>query len=262
MKKILCFLFLALSFHAMAQKSGLIYDAHAQKRSVGSFNAIKVSSAIDLYLTQSNVNEVAVSASEDDIRDQIVTEVVGGTLIIRLGDSGNWFSWKKWGNYQTKAYVSIKDINALSASGASNVHVVGTIESPKMRIKMTGASDLKNAQFNIGTLLMEVSGASTFKANTQSTNVTIDCSGASSVELNGSADDLAVECSGASNAKLGNLKVKGAVVQSSGASDVSVHASQLLKLSASGASTIRYSGDAKISETHSSGASSIKRRND
>jgi hypothetical protein len=188
--------------------------------------------------------------------------VVGGTLIIRLGDSGNWFSWKKWGNYQTKAYVSIKDINALSASGAVNVHVVGTIESPKMRIKMTGASDLKNAQFNIGTLLMEVSGASTFKANTQSTNVTIDCSGASSVELNGSADDLAVECSGASNAKLGNLKVKGAVVQSSGASDVSVHASQLLKLSASGASTIRYSGDAKISETHSSGASSIKRRND
>jgi hypothetical protein len=152
MKKILCFLFLALSFHAMAQKSGLIYDAHAQKRSVGSFNAIKVSSAIDLYLTQSNVNEVAVSASEDDIRDQIVTEVVGGTLIIRLGDSGNWFSWKKWGNYQTKAYVSIKDINALSASGASNVHVVGTIESPKMRIKMTGASDLKNAHFNIGTL--------------------------------------------------------------------------------------------------------------
>jgi preprotein translocase subunit SecF len=131
-----------------------------------------------------------------------------------------------------------------------------------MRIKMTGASDLKNAQFNIGTLLMEVSGASTFKANTQSTNVTIDCSGASSVELNGSADDLAVECSGASNAKLGNLKVKGAVVQSSGASDVSVHASQLLKLSASGASSIYYAGEAKISETHSSGASSIKRRND
>ena len=262
MKKILCLFLLAISFQSMAQKSGLIFDAHAQKRAVPAFNAIKVSSAIDLYLTQSNVDEVAVSASEDAIRDQIVTEVVGGTLIIRLGESGSWFSWKKWGNYQTKAYVSIKDINALSASGASNVHIVGTIESPKLRLKMSGASDLKNANFSVGTLLMELSGASHFKANTQSTNVTIDCSGASSAELNGVAEDLAVECSGASNAKLNNLKVKGAVVTASGASDVAIYASQLMKLSASGASSIHYSGDAKISETHSSGASNIKRRND
>ena len=126
---------------------------------------------------------------------------------------------------------------------------------------MTGASDLKNAQLNVGTLLMEVSGASSFKANAQSSNITLDCSGASSVELIGSADDLAVECSGASNAKLGNLNVKGAVVQSSGASDVAVNVSQLMKLSASGASFIRYTGDAKITETNASGASTIKRRN-
>lgn len=262
MKKILCLLLLGVGISAMAQKSGLIYDAHAQKRSVPEFNAIKVSSAIDLYLTQSNVNEVAVSATEDDIRDHIITEVVGGTLIIRLGENGTWFSWKKWGNYQTKAYVSIKDINALSASGASNVHIVGTIESPKMRIKMSGASDLKNANLNIGTLNMEVSGASNFKANAQVTNLTIDCSGASDITLTGTGDDLAVECSGASNAKLAGFKVKGAQVKSSGSSDVSVSASQLLKLAASGASSIHYSGEAKIAEINSSGASSIKRRND
>lgn len=262
MKKILSFLLLIIGLTVSAQKSGLIYDAHAQKRSVPAFDAIKVSSAIDLYLTQSNVNEVAVSASENDIRDQIVTEVVGGTLIIRLGESGSWFSWKKWGNYNTKAYVSIKDINALSASGASNVHIVGTIESPKMRIKMSGASDLKNANLNVGSLFMEVSGASNFKANAQASNITIDCSGASDITLTGSADDLAVECSGASNAKLSGLNLKGAVVKSSGASDVSVNASQLLKLSASGASSIHYTGDAKITEINSSGASTIKRRND
>ena len=262
MKKILSFLLLIIGLNVSAQKSGLIYDAHAQKRSVPAFDAIKVSSAIDLYLTQSNVNEVAVSASENDIRDQIVTEVVGGTLIIRLGESGNWFSWKKWGNYNTKAYVSIKEINALSAAGASNVHIVGTIESPKLRLKMSGASDLKNANFNVGSLFMEVSGASNFKANTQASNITIDCSGASDVTLTGSADDLAVECSGASNAKLSGLNVKGAVVKSSGASDVSLNASQLLKLSATGASSIHYTGEAKITEFNSSGASTIKRRND
>ncbi len=261
MKKILCLLLVTVAFQSIAQKSGLIYDAHAQKRSVPAFNAIKVSSAIDLYLTQSNSNEVAVSASEKEIRDQIITEVVGGTLIIRIGESGNWFSWKKWGDYKTKAYVSFKEINALTASGASNVHIVGVIESPKIRIKMSGASDLKNADFNVGTLLMELSGASQFKAKTRASNVTIDCSGASNVELVGTAEDLAVECSGASDAKLNNFNVKGAVIRSSGASDVSVNASQLMKLTASGASTIHYTGEAKITESNSSGASTIKRRN-
>ncbi len=262
MKKLICILLLAIGFNAVAQKSGLIYDAHAQKRSVPAFNAIKVSSAISLYLTQSNVNEVAVSASDDEIRDQIVTEVVGGTLIIRLGESGNWFSWKKWGNYNTKAYVSIKDINALSASGASNVHIVGTIESPKIRVKMSGASDLKNADFNVGSLFMEVSGASHFKAKTQSNNITLDCSGASNIELAGNAEDLAVECSGASDAKLYNLSVKGATIRSSGASNVTVNASQLLKMTASGASNINYKGTAKVTEVNSSGASNIKHKYD
>jgi hypothetical protein len=260
MKKILGVLLLIISINAVAQKSGLIYDAHAQKRSVPAFNAIKVSSAIDLYLTQSNVNEVAVSASEDEIRDQIITEVVGGTLIIRLGENGTWFSWKKWGNYQTKAYVSIKEINALSASGASNVHVVGTIESQKMRIKMSGASDLKNAQFNIGSLFMEVSGASTFKANTQSTNITIDCSGASNIELKGTADDVAIECSGASDAKLFDLFTKGAIVNASGASSANINVSELLKADATGASSINYKGNPRVQESRNSGASSIKHR--
>jgi uncharacterized protein (DUF2345 family) len=109
---------------------------------------------------------------------------------------------------------------------------------------------------------MEVSGASNFKANAQVTNLTIDCSGASDITITGTGDDLAIECSGASNAKLGGFKVKGAQVKSSGASDVSVNASQLLKLTASGASSIHYSGEAKIAETNSSGASTIKRRND
>ena len=113
MKRILLGLILITSCSVSAQnKTAVVYDNHAQVRNVPSFTAISVSSAIDLYLTQSNTNKVAVSASEEEIRDKIITEVVGGTLIIRLGDNGTWFSWKKWGNYKTKAYVSIKDIDA------------------------------------------------------------------------------------------------------------------------------------------------------
>ena len=60
---------------SFAQKNALIYDSHAQVRAVGNFSSIKVSSGIDLYLTQSDNCQVAVSATNDDIRDKIQTNI-------------------------------------------------------------------------------------------------------------------------------------------------------------------------------------------
>ncbi len=261
MKRILLGLILITGCNVSAQnKTAVVYDNHAQVRKVPSFNAISVSSAIDLYLTQSNTNEVAVSASEEDIRDHIITEVVGGTLIIRLGDHGTWFSWKKWGNYKTKAYVSIKEIDALTATGASNVHLVNTIESPKIRIKLTGASDF-HGDIKAGTLDYTLSGASDYKGQVTASNIIIDGSGASNIELTGTVDDLSLEVSGASDAKLYGLTSKGAVVHASGASHAQLNVTEILKAQSSGASNIDYKGNPNVKESNTSGASSIKHRN-
>lgn len=261
MKKILFAILLLVGYALNAQeKTAVVYDENAQLRKVPSFTAISVSSAIDLYLTQSNKNEVAVSASNNEIRDHIVTEVVGGTLIIRLGDNGTWFSWKKWGNYKTKAYVSIKDIDALTASGASNVHLVNTIESPKMRIKLSGASDFKG-NIKAGTIMYQLTGASDYKGEVTANNIDIDGSGASNIELTGNVDDLAVEVSGASDAKLFNLTAKGAILRASGASNIGVTVTEILRANSSGASDINYKGNPNVKESNTSGASNIRRRN-
>ena len=261
MKKLLFAILLLAGFALNAQeKTAIVYDENAQVRKVPSFTAISVSSAIDLYLTQSNKNEVAVSATNDEIRDHIITEVVGGTLIIRLGDNGTWFSWKKWGNYKTKAYVSIKDIDALTASGASTVHLVNTIESPKMRIKLSGASDFKG-NIKAGVLMYHLTGASDYKGEVTANSIDIDGSGASSIELIGKVDDLAIEVSGASSAKLYNLTAKGAILRASGASNIGVTVTEILRASSSGASDINYKGNPTVKESNTSGASNIRRRN-
>jgi hypothetical protein len=261
MKKILFALLLLVGFVVNAQENkSIVYDENAQQRKVPSFTAISVSSAIDLYLTQSNKNEVAVSATNDEIRDHIITEVVGGTLIIRLGDKGTWFSWRKWGNYKTKAYVSIKDIDALTASGASTVHLVNTIESPKMRIKLSGASDFKG-NIKAGVLMYQLTGASDYKGEVSANSIDIDGSGASSIELIGNVDDLAIEVSGASDAKLYNLTAKGAILRASGASNIGVTVTEILRANSSGASDINYKGNPTVKESNTSGASSIRRRN-
>ena len=261
MKKLLFAILLLVGFALNAQeKTAIVYDENAQVRKVPSFTAISVSSAIDLYLTQSNKNEVAVSATNDEIRDHIITEVVGGTLIIRLGDKGTWFSWRKWGNYKTKAYVSIKDIDALTASGASTVHLVNTIESPKMRIKLSGASDFKG-NIKAGVLMYQLTGASDYKGQITANSIDIDGSGASSIELTGRVDDLAVEVSGASDAKLYNLTAKGAILRASGASSIGVTVTEILRANSSGASDINYKGNPTVKESNTSGASDIRRRN-
>jgi hypothetical protein len=261
MKKLLFGVILLTGCNLSAQnKTSVVYDNHAQVRKVANFNAISVSSAIDLYLTQSNTNEVAVSASEDEIRDHILTEVVGGTLIIRLGDHGTWFSWKKWGNYKTKAYVSIKDIDAITASGASNVHLVNTMESPKMRIKLSGASDF-HGDVKAGSLDYHLSGASEYEGKVFATNISIDASGASSIGLEGTADDMSLELEGASDAKLYGLIAKGAVVHTRGASHAKINVAEMLKATCSGASNIDYKGDPKVKESSATGASSIRHRN-
>ena len=261
MKKLLFAILLLAGFALNAQeKTAIVYDENAQVRKVPSFTAISVSSAIDLYLTQSNKNEVAVSATNDEIRDHIITEVVGGTLIIRLGDKGTWFSWRKWGNYKTKAYVSIKDIDALTASGACNVHLVNTIESPKIRIKLSGASDFKG-NIKAGVLMYQLTGASDYKGEVSANSIDIDGSVASNIELTGNVDDLAIEVSGASDAKLYNLTAKGAILRASGASNIGVTVTEILRANSSGASDINYKGNPNVKESNTSGASNIRRRN-
>ena len=162
MKKTLFVILLFILAQVNAQKTTVIQDNNAQIRKMGDFTGVKVSSSIDLYLTQSTSNQVAVSAKDDESRARIVTEVVGGVLIIKMEDNKGWFYWKGWSDIKAKAYVSIKDIDALIGSGATNIHLVNKIQSPKLKIKLSGASDLKG-EVEAGNLSINVSGASDFK---------------------------------------------------------------------------------------------------
>ena len=77
MKKLL--LILAITFSAViahAQKT-IVNDANAEPRELtGSFNAIKVSGGIDIYLSQFETESLAVSASEDKYKQNIKTNKV------------------------------------------------------------------------------------------------------------------------------------------------------------------------------------------
>jgi hypothetical protein len=259
MKKILAFAFVLLAIASQAQtKMGVIYDENVQVRKLPSFTSIRVSNAIELYISQSSKTDVAVSAKSDDYRNRIITEVVGGTLIIRMEDNYKWWKWSE--DYKAKAYVSVKDLYALTGSGATNIKIINGLNTQKLKVILSGASDLKG-DIKAGTLITELSGASSFKAKLQANAFSLKGSGASDCEISGSGDDLIVDVSGASSVKMYDYIVKGASVEASGASDVNIHVTEMLKAQASGASSVDYKGNPRVSEKKTSGASDVRHRN-
>jgi len=234
MKKLLFSLLITgLITTASAQKT--INDANAEKRNVSGFHAIEVGGGIDLYLSQGE-EAVAVSASKNEYRARIKTEVKGGVLKI-------WYEWNSnlrfdWSNHKLKAYVSFKDIDRLEGSGGSDISVDGSIKVAK--------------------LAMEVSGGSDFDGKVETGELNIQASGGSDVRISGKTDRLIIDASGGSDFKGYDLASDICNVEASGGSDIQVTVNKELSANASGGSDVYYKGTGLIRDLKTSG-SSIKK---
>ncbi|MGK2864172.1 MAG: head GIN domain-containing protein [Chitinophagaceae bacterium] len=236
MKKIFLPFLLLIAFFTSTLAQVTINDQNAEKREAKNFQAIEISNAFNVYLTQSNEESVAVSASDARSRENIKVDVKGGVLIIRYDNNGKWNS----GNKKLKAYISFKQLNKLKISGACDVYVVGDWMAENLKLDLSGASNMKG--------------------NMEAQKLMVDLSGASDLTLTGAVGQLNIEASGASDFKGFDLAVDYCNVKVSGASDVKITVNKELSAEASGASDVKYKGSGMIRDVKTSGASSISRR--
>jgi hypothetical protein len=236
-KIILSALALCLCASSFAQNAKVIEDKNAETRNVKGFHAIRVSSGIDLYLTQSNEEAVAVSATEPDYRDRIKTEVEDGVLRIYFENKG--FSWN-WGNKKLKAYVSIKNIDGLDASGGSDIYLQGSIKSENLHVDLSGGSDMKGR--------VEVQ------------TMSIRQTGGSDVDLTGSVSNMTVDASGGSDLNGYDLVTEYCKIKASGGSDSHLTVNKELSANASGGSDIYYKGTGVVREVKFSGSSGVTKK--
>lgn len=231
MKKIFSVLLLSGIVTAVsAQKT--INDANAQKRNVAGFHAIEIGGGIDLYLSQGD-DAVAVSASKDEYRDKIKTEVKNGVLKI-------WYEYNSnirldWGNRKMKAYVSAKTLDGLHASGGSDVFVDGSFKAAKLD--------------------MEVSGGSDFHGKIESDELKVEASGGSDVDISGKVGRLTIDASGGSDFKGYDLSTDICNIDASGGSDVYITVNKELSAKASGGSDVHYKGNGLIRDINTSSGS-------
>src|ERR1700722_14318728 len=108
MKKIVLSVVLILAgVLTFAQGTKVINDKNAVKRSVQGFHGVVISSGIDLYLNQGGEEAVAISSSDPEVRDKIITEVQNGVLHIYIDNKGFGFHWNL-NDKKLKAYVSCR----------------------------------------------------------------------------------------------------------------------------------------------------------
>jgi len=238
MKKIVTLLLcIAFAAAALAQGNTVVNDKNAEVRNVTGFHGVKVASGIDLYITQGNTEGVAVSASDIKYRDKIKTQVENGILQIYY-DNGMGLHINWGDNKKMKAYVTIKDISELQASGGSDIFVEGSLQSSGINLRLTGGSDF-HGQVNVSSFSVKQSGGSDVKISGKAGTLTVDASGGSDfVGFDLATDNCSIEASGGSDVYVtvnGEMNVK-----ASGGSDVSYKGTGVIKnYSASGSSDVR-----------------------
>lgn len=235
MKAILFFLFSALTFSSFGQT--IINDKNVEVRNVSSFSAVKVSGGIEVYLSQSDEDAVAVSASDLKYRDNIKTEVRNGILNIYFDSKPFRFN----SGLNLRAYVSFKTLESIEASGASNFIINGLFNGNTVKIKLSGACEMKG------------------KVNFDNLDVTL--SGASTMKITGDIKNFKLDASGASDIKNYGLVVDNFIAKLSGASDVKITVNKSISAKASGASSLDYQGNPETRDVSSSGASNIRQTN-
>jgi hypothetical protein len=234
MKRILFFLLAVVTVSVSAQNKTVINDKNAEARNVKGFHAIKVSDGIDLYLSYGD-EAAAVSAAEVKYRDRIKTAVEDGVLKIWYDkDLSNQLMFTNKRNL--KAYVSYKDLNAITASAGSDVVVDGTIKGNVLSIKISSGAD--------------------FKGNVDVKELSVDQSSGADIKIGGKADKVAIEASSGSDFNGYNLITDVCTAKSSSGSDINITVNKELTAHASSGSDISYKGNpSSVNATKSSGGS-------
>jgi hypothetical protein len=209
-----------------------------QTRRTGSFEAVSASGAVNVYLRQGNTTNVVVEASEE-VQKYLKTEVQNGTLKVYRDRDFNW-----------------RDLVGSSKENKVNIYIT----CPTLRaISVSGASDVKGeSTFAANNFKIQASGASAITLSIRAKDLDVSCSGASDVKLSGQADRQKVSISGGSEYQAYGLQSRDAQIVASGASEAQVNIDGELSSTASGASDIRYKGNARVVSNRASGASSVK----
>lgn len=180
-----------------------------------SFNAIKASQGLEVYLTQGNEESIVIEADENLLK-LIKTEVKNDELRIYTERNIGYASSKK-------IMVTFKDVSKISSSSGSDVVSTNTI----------------NADY----LELNTSSGSNMKLNVNTKTLSCDSSSGSDLIVSGNTEKLSANASSGSDIKASKLLAISSEVEASSGADISVNTAKELTADANSGGDIKYYGN-------------------
>ena len=210
-------------------RTSLSGEIVTDQRDVPHFDAIIVTSGIDLILNQGATQKVIVKADQD-LQNDVKTEVEDGELKISCARTFFHVS-------NITVEVTITDLKHLKGSAGSDIKSTGIL--------------------NLGDLTVEISSGSDLTLEIEAKFLDMSASSGSEARLKGKADDFSIKASSGSDVYSNDFEAENVTVTTSSGSDVRVNAHESIKVNASGGSDVYITGNPEKRNVSTSGGSDV-----
>ncbi|KJD31160.1 hypothetical protein PK35_16085 [Tamlana nanhaiensis] len=196
------------------------------------FNTIKATEGLDVYLTQSNNESISVEADEN-LQNLILTDIEDGVLKIHCKESIGFST-------VLKVNVSFTNINSIISTSGSDVYSKNTITVDDLSLKSTSGSDMK------------------LDVNTQTLNC--KATSGSDLRLSGKTLKLHAEATSGSDITAADLVAQSSDVKATSGAGITVNTTETLIAKATSGGDVKYYGNPKTVDKSDSSAGSIKQQ--
>tara|TARA_R110002049_G_scaffold71370_1_gene183852 strand:+ start:7656 stop:8372 length:717 start_codon:yes stop_codon:yes gene_type:complete len=196
------------------------------------FSSIDVSEGLDVYLSESDIQNISVEADEN-LHKLIITEVIDDVLKIHTSQNIRQAHSKK-------VMVSFKGISKIKSASGSRVYSTNIINSERLELS--------------------TSSGSTMKVNLNANILSCKASSGSTLNVSGKTDNLTAKSSSGSSIKAEDLNAISSNATASSGSSIIIKTSKELTANASSGGSVRYYGlPEKVNKSNSSGGSISKK---
>jgi hypothetical protein len=236
-----------------------------EKRNVSDFHAIELAGTGTLEIVQDPAApESLVIEADEAVLAKLKSVVSDGVL--HLGFDMPLLEWIGWGlewlltaDKTIRYRVSLKDISAVTLSGAAHVKSAGLKASGDFRLVTSGAGKAELGELASAGCRLVISGTGNLAiGRLQAKELAATISGTGDVEATGSADTFDLRISGAGKIRAGGLQTRKTHITISGTGNAEVAASESLDVSISGTGDVRYYGSPQVTQSVS-GTGKVKK---
>ena len=254
----------------------LLYSQNRETRDTDTFTKLSFRVPGKLYLKQGSPQKVELEGSKDVLKE-IETEVRDGRLII--GKEAKWMNWGWYDKNRITAYITVKDIEALSVSGSGDIIGQGVFTTGNLDLSVNGSGVMQVEFTANGNVEADVSGSGDIDIKGSCNNFDSDVtgsgkvmmavaikeiadfgiSGSGKIQATGSAHEVKARITGSGKVQAGNLIADKCEIRISGSGDIEVNVKDDLDATITGSGSVSYKGDPHRVNSHASGSGSIRK---